>query len=68
MPNFLPRQYGRQIEQSLFSIGEKALKNLAADKVGNRSGQWTVDEIKSIVTVKNLCSCSDPISTAFKVE
>lgn len=49
------------------SEGEKALKNLAADKVGNRSGQWTVDEIKSIVTVKNLCSCSDPISTAFKV-
>ena len=45
------------------SSGEEALQRLIRD----RSQRWNVDDIKDVVTAKNLCSCRDPIIMAFKV-
>lgn len=49
------------------SSGEKALQKLIKSGKSPTAEQWTVDDIKNIVTAKNLCSCTDPITTAFDV-
>lgn len=45
------------------SSGEKALQKL----IKKDGEHWNVDNIKNIVTAKNLCSCRDPITIAFDV-
>jgi len=47
--------------------GEKALQKLIKSGKSPTAEQWIVDDIKNIVTAKNLCSCTDPITTAFDV-
>ncbi|XP_020604926.1 short transient receptor potential channel 5-like isoform X2 [Orbicella faveolata] len=49
------------------SEGEKALQKLIKSGKSPAGEQWNVDNIKNIVTAKNLCSCRDPITTAFDV-
>jgi len=49
------------------SSGEKALQKLIKSGKSPTAEQWIVDDIKNIVTAKNLCSCTDPITTAFDV-
>ncbi|XP_078359538.1 short transient receptor potential channel 5-like [Oculina patagonica] len=46
---------------------EKALKNLIKSDESPTGVHSNVDNIKNIVTAKNLCSCRDPITMAFKV-
>ncbi|KAL9984528.1 hypothetical protein ACROYT_G006831 [Oculina patagonica] len=47
--------------------GEKALQNLINSDKSPTGEHSNVDNIKNIVTAKNLCSCRDPISMAFDV-
>ena len=46
----------------LSSSGEEALQRLI-----DCSQRWNVDDIKDVVTAKDLYSCRDPIIMAFKV-
>ena len=50
-----------------FCSGEKALQNLIDSDKSPTGEHSNVDNIKNIVTAKNLCSCRDPISMAFDV-
>ena len=52
---------------SFLSSGEKELKKLIKSGKSPTGEHWNVDNIKNIVTAKNLCSCRDPITTAFDV-
>ena len=47
--------------------GESALEKLIATAKSPTGQRMNVDEIKNIVTAEHLCSCRDPITTAFKV-
>lgn len=49
------------------SSGEKTLQKLIKSGKSPTTEQWNADDIKNIVTAKNLCSCTDPITTAFDV-
>ena len=49
---------------SFLPSGEIKLRELIDDPSGPPKN---VDEIKTIVTAENLCSCTDPIMTAFEV-
>lgn len=49
------------------STGEQKLKELIDSTGDPPIKHWNVDDIIDIVTVKNLCACQDPITTAFKV-
>ena len=52
---------------SVLSPGENALKELINNAKSPTGQRKNVDEIKNIVTAKNLCSCRDPIMMAFEV-
>lgn len=49
------------------SEGEKELQKLIKSGKSPTGEHWNVDNIKTIVTATNLCSCRDPITTAFDV-
>ena len=48
-----------------FFLAEKGLNNFIGIEEITRD--WNVHKIEQVVTAENLCSCRDPIDTAFKV-
>ena len=58
-----------QTSESFLLADEKALRELILiDSNESHTGEhWNVDDIRTIVTAKHLCSCGDPIVMSFKV-
>lgn len=54
-----------QASESFLLAEEKALRDLIDSN--ERGKHLNVDEIRTIVTAKHLCSCGDPIVMSFKV-
>ena len=56
-----------QTSESFLLAEEKALRELIDSKESHTGEHWNVDDIRTIVTAKHLCSCGDPIVMSFKV-